>query len=108
MKVDITELLIVFDELVTPPTNEELGFYWFRTRRADNLIVTFLFSIYENYVDMIVHNISDTAITSVSMKNCSEIRVLDENKKCLEVVHDNSQGRCFLALTSGDILSYTE
>ena len=108
MKVDLVKLLVVFDELITQATNEEQGVYWFRTTRTDNLIVTFSFSIYENYAGVLIHNNSDTAIANVSMRNCSEIRVLDEKKKFIEVVHDNSRGRCFLALTSDDILSYTE
>jgi len=108
MKVDLTQMLIVFDEIIAPFTNEEQGIYWFRTTRADNLIITFSFSIYENYVGILVRNSSDTVIASVSMKNCFEIRVLDEHKKCIEVVHDNSPGRCFLALASDDILEYTE
>ena len=108
MKFDITQLLIVFDELLTPPTDEEQGVYWFRATRTDGLIVTLSFSIYEYYADALVCNNSDIAIASINMEKCSEIRVLDEEKKCLEIVHDGSQGRCFLALTGDSILSYSE
>lgn len=69
MKVDITELLIIFDELLTPPTDEEQGVYWFRATRADGLIVTLSFSIYEWYVGVLVCNNSDVAVASVNMKN---------------------------------------
>jgi hypothetical protein len=108
MKVDITKLLIIFDELLTPPTNEEQGLYWFRATRSDNLIVTLSFSVYENYIGILVRNNSDTEITNIHMKNCSEIRVLDERKKHLEILHDNSKGRCFLALGGENILNYSE
>jgi hypothetical protein len=108
MKLNITELLIVFDELLTPPTDEELGVYWFRATREDGLIVTLFFSIYECYVGILVCNSSDVAVASVDMEKCSEIRVLDEKKKNLEIIHDGPLGRCFLQLTGDSILNYTE
>ncbi|MDP1609351.1 MAG: hypothetical protein Q8L98_08590 [Chlamydiales bacterium] len=108
MKVDITELLIIFDELLTPPTDEEQGVYWFRVTRADGLIVTLSFSIYECYVGVLVCNHSDVAVASVNMKKCSQIRVLDAKKKSLEIIHDGQPGRCFLQLTGDSILSYDE
>lgn len=108
MKFDITKLLIVFDELLTPPTNEEQGVYWFGANRADGLVVTLSFSIYECYTSVLVCNSSDIAIARVHMKKCSEIRVLDEAKKSLEIIHDGSLGRCFLQLTGDSVLSYNE
>lgn len=107
MKVDITELLVVFDELLIPPTNEELGVYWFRAARTDDLKVSLSFSIYECYVDVLIYSPGVT-IASINMEKCSEIRVLDAEKKCLEIVHDGVPGRCFLHLTGEDVLSYEE
>jgi len=98
LKFDITNLLIVFDELLTPPTDEKQGIFWFRAVRSDGLIITLSLSIYECYAGVLIHNRSDVAISSVSMKNCSEIRVLDENKKCLEILHAEGTKRCFLVL----------
>jgi hypothetical protein len=108
MKFDITELLIVFDELLTPPTNEEQGVYWFGATRTDGLIITLSLSIYECYTGVLIYNNSDIAITRIHMKKCSEIRVLDEKKKSLEIIHDGSPGRCFLQLTGDSIVSYDE
>jgi hypothetical protein len=108
MKADIIQLLIIFDELLTPPTDEELGVYWFRATREDGLIVTLSFSIYECYASVRIRNDSDVAIARVHMKKCSEIRVLDEKKKNLEIIHDGQSGRCFLQLTDDSILSYDE
>lgn len=107
MKADITELLLIFDELM-PPTNEELGIYWLKKIREDGLIITFAFSIYESYVDVIIHNKSRIDIASVSLKKCSEIRILDSNSKCLEVIHSNGNGRCFMSLSGSPILDYCE
>lgn len=108
MKVNITELLIVFDEILMPPTDEEQKIYWFRKKRSDGLIVTFLFSVYDEYVSVLVSNNTNTTIVDIDMKNCSEIRVLDEKRKCLEIVHDDSSMRCFLSLDDDHILSYDE
>lgn len=108
MKFDIIELLIVFDELLTPPTDQKQGVYWFRTTREDGLIVTLSFSIYECYAGVLVRNDSDIAIANIRMNKCSEIRVLDEKRKNLEIIHDGQSGRCFLQLTSDSILSYDE
>ena len=107
MKINVTELLLFFDELM-PATNEEQGVYWFKSLRTDGLIITFAFSKYESYVDVIIHNNSNIDISSLSLKNCSEIRVLDERRKCLEILHDNGSGRCFLSLIGSSILEYSE
>jgi hypothetical protein len=106
MKADITELLIFFDELM-PSTNEEQKVYWFRTTRKDQITIIFIVSIYEESVDIIIKN-SSIDIVGISLKNCSEIRILDQEKKCLEILHPNSEGRCFLSLLSTSILDYNE
>ncbi len=107
MKFDLTQLLLFFDEL-TPTTDEERGVYWFESRRADGIIITFAFSIYESYVSIIIQAADKTVIAGVSLENCSEINVLDEKRKCLEVLHTNGSGRCFLSLLKGTILAYDE
>lgn len=108
MKFDITELLIIFDEILTPPTAEEQGVCWLGATRPDGLIVTLSFSIYECYAGVLICNNSDVAVARIHMKKCSEIRVLDEKKKSLEIIHDSSPGRCFLQLTGDTILGYDE
>jgi hypothetical protein len=107
MKVDITELLIVFDELLPFPTDKEQGVYWFGATRSDGLIVTLSFSIHERYVNLLVQN-SGISIASVHMKKCAEIRILDAEKKNLEILHEGSTGRCVLQLKGESILSYDE
>ena len=107
MKINLTELLIFFDEL-TPVTDEERGFYWFETTRPDGIKISFIFSIYESYVSVIVQTDIKTEIASVRLTKCSEIRVLDEKRKCLEILHANGTGRCFLSLLEGTILSYDD
>ena len=108
MKANITDLLIIFDELLMPPTDEELGIYWFDKTLSDGSIITLSFSIHECYASVLVHNKDDIAFAHIRMKNCSEIRILDESKKCLEIIHDNEKGRCFLHLTGDSIVTYEE
>ncbi|HEX4840341.1 MAG TPA: hypothetical protein VFU89_07875 [Rhabdochlamydiaceae bacterium] len=105
MNIDITQLLIIFDELM-PATDEEKGVYWFKTLRSDGLIIAFAFSIHEEYVDIIIHNASKVDIASLSLENCTTIKVLDEKRKCLEIQHKN--GRCFLSLLGSPILDYED
>ena len=108
MKIDVTQLLIIFDELLIPPTNEEQGLYWFGATRVDGLVITLSLSIYESYVHVLVCNDADVAIARMHMGKCSEIRVLDEKKKSLEIICDDSSRRCFLQLTGDSILSYSD
>lgn len=107
MNIEITKLLAVFDELMLA-TDEEQGVYWFKTLRSDGLIITFAFSIYEAYVDIIIHNTSKIDIASLSLENCSEIKVLDEKRKCLEILCKNGNRRCFLSLLGSPILEYKD
>ncbi|MDP1609353.1 MAG: hypothetical protein Q8L98_08600 [Chlamydiales bacterium] len=82
--------------------------YWFEATCVDGLVVTLLFSIYECYVSVLIGNNADVAITSVRIKKCSEIRVLDEKKKNLEIIRGGQPGRCFLQLTGDSILMYDQ
>jgi hypothetical protein len=107
MKVDITELLIFFDELM-PPTDEEQKVYWFKTKRKDKITIIFIVSVYEESVAVLIETENGVNISSIDMENCSEIRILDQKRKCLEVLHEKGNGRCFLSLLEDSILSYTE
>lgn len=107
MKADITQLLTIFDEL-TPATNEEQGIYWFKISRQDGLIIIFSFSIHESYIDIIIHNTSNIDIASLSLENCSTIRILDEKNKCLEILNKDGKRKCFLSLIGSPILEYEE
>lgn len=105
MKVDIIQLLSIFDELL-PLTNEEEGTYWFKTTRNDELIITLAISIYESKIAISIYQNPKTPLTSLHFTNCLEINVLDEKRKFLEVFHEN--GRCFLSLLGNPILEYRE
>ena len=53
------------------------------------------------------HNIFKIDIASLSLDNCSTIKVLDEKRKCLEILQ-NEKGRCFLSLVGSPILEYKD
>jgi hypothetical protein len=107
VKVDITELLIFFDE-VMPSTDEEQKVYWFRTTREDQTLIIFVISIFEESVGIIIKNSSGVCFSHLDFENCSEIKVLDQERKCLEVLSSDGHGRCFLSLLGDSILSYNE
>ena len=108
MKFDITQLLVIFDELL-PMTNEEQKIYWFKSFRSDNLYTILALSIYEEKISISIYNTnSEVAIASMRFRDCMEINVLDEKNKQLEIIHKNTIGRCFLSLSNDPILEYTE
>ncbi len=103
MITDLTELFMIFDELM-PATDEEQGVYWLKTKRADGLVITFALSVNESYVDVIIHNTSGIDIVSLSMDKCTEIKVLCKSRKQLEVIYEDERKRCFLSLLGSPIL----
>ena len=107
MKADITQLLIIFDEL-KELTNKEQEIYWFECKREDGITITLVISVFENKVAVTIKTSPTVVATSLHFVQCSEINVLDEKKKCLEILHDSSSRRCFIALESDHILSYEE
>lgn len=107
MKVDMTQLYVVFDEQLSA-TDEEIGLYWLKATRADAISVILVFSIYENYVSVMIQNDKEIVLVSILMEDCSEIRILDEKKKCLEIVHTNNPRRCFISLLTDTIVNYSE
>jgi len=107
MKIDIIKMLIIFDEQL-PLSNEEEGSYWFKTSRKDNLIITCAISIYESTTAITLYDNSEKAIASLHFKNCSEINVLDEKRKFLEILHNEGNGRCFISLQGNPIFQCTE
>lgn len=104
MNIDITELLIFFDELM-PSTNEAQEYYWFKTTRKDGITIIFIIDIREKKIDIIIKSQS-VDISGIGLKNCYKVKILDKEKKCLEVLNNN--GRLFLSLLSSSILDYNE
>ena len=107
MKVDLTQIFLIFDNFL-PQSNEERAVYWFETKREDGLTVNLFFSIYEERADVTVYAKNDIIAASCRFEKCSEIRVLNEKRKCLEILHTTGNGRCFLSLLENSILEYCD
>ena|SRR3984957_627543 len=107
MRIETTQIMSIFDELL-PLTEEELGNYWFKSSRSDGLVITLAVSIYECKVAISIYSSSEVAIASVHFKSCAEVNVLDGKRKCLEILHGNGKGRCFISLMGDTILEYSE
>lgn len=106
MKVDIIQLLSVFDEEM-PLTDEDRGHYWFKASCCNDAVLTVGISLYDAIVTISVYAYSDlnTAITSFHLTNCKEINVLDLQKKHIEILHSTSS-RCFISLCKCPIIEY--
>jgi len=100
-------MMSIFDKLL-PLTDEEQGNYWFQSSRSDGLVISLAVSIYECKIAATIYGNSEVAITSIHFKSCSEVNVLDVKRKCLEILHSNGRGRCFISLTGDTILEYSE
>ncbi|MAR66783.1 MAG: hypothetical protein CL833_05975 [Crocinitomicaceae bacterium] len=105
MKCDITDLLTFFDELM-PSTDEEQKVYWFKSSKKDGTIIIFVVSLFEESIGVIIKSENGVCFSHIDLEKCSEINVLDQEKKCLEVLNPN--GRCFLSLLDGAVFTYTE
>lgn len=80
MKVDITELLIFFDELM-PTTNEDQKIYWFRATRKDQISIIFVVSVYEESVGILVENNNGINIARLDLEKCSDVKILYHSRK---------------------------
>ena len=104
MKYDITDLLIFFDEQA-PATDEERGYYWFRSKHEKSL-VNLIFSVYEETCTIPFYAQGESVTTSLRFNNCTSINIIDQEKKCLEVL--SSGGRCFLSTKDSINVEYED
>jgi hypothetical protein len=105
IKFDLAELLLAFDE-VLPMTDEEKGIYWLRSTRPDSIIIILCFSVYEMSANVIVRCNPQVVCSSVEMARCTSIKVLEAEKRCLEIISEGTASnlRCVLCLTGENIL----
>jgi hypothetical protein len=106
----LRDLLVVFDELL-PPTNEQLKQYWFHATRADGISVTLVLDDLQGLATVIVRSSPDVAAADVALSSCSSVRVLDTERRVIEIMSEARGGhgtRCLLALSAGTILQCRE
>lgn len=103
LEFDLDELIGVFG-IPLPLSNPELLDYWFRFDREDGVSVTLSLSGYERSVAIIVRMDAAVACSLVRIERCARVRVLEPDRKTVEVVGDKPPVRCFLALNGESIL----
>lgn len=101
---EIEELRQVFG-LPLPLSNPDLLDYWFRYDRRDGGSVLLTLSGYERSVAVIVRGTGGTMSCSLRLARCSSVRVLELERRTLEIVGDTPPLRCFLALDADDVLA---
>jgi hypothetical protein len=106
IEFDITELLIIFDELGAA-TNEELQYYWLNYSRPDEIKITLTLSKWEQNGVISITKDNNICFSRISYKDCNIIKVLDEEKKCLEVLCGEKESptlRIFISLEGDNII----
>ena len=110
MNFDLSDLLIVFDELL-PLTDEEQKNYWFKFTRLDGITVTLVCSVYEEDVNIIVQCSQEVVCASIKITQCTAVRVLEIEKRTLEVISrygDLPSKRCFISLLGNNIVEFIQ
>ncbi len=109
IKFDVADLLLVFDELLRM-SDEERGIYWFKSTRPDGISITLSLSSYEFSANIIVRCNANVVCSSVAIKDCTLVRVLEPQTKCLEIIASDINSpkmRCLLCIASNNILEVT-
>ena len=109
MEIDISDMLIIFDELL-PLTDEEQKMYWFKFSRPDQITITFIISEFERNVNIIVRCNPSIVCTSIKLTHCRTIRVLEIENKTLEVIggKEDYNNRCLISLLGDTIVAFED
>lgn len=100
---DLDELVGAFGE-PTALSQPELLTYWFSYERPDGVKIILTLSGYERSVGIIVRLSDQVAATAVHLERCDAVRVLEPDRKTLEITGEEPPARCFLALDGDQIL----
>lgn len=102
LSFELDELVEVFGE-PTHLSEPDLLSYWFTYERGDGVVVSLSLSGYERSVAVIVRVSERVAASAVRLEHCDAVRVLEADRRTLEVVAQNPAARCVLAL-DGDLI----
>lgn len=103
---DLDELIGVFG-VPLPLSSEERGEYWFGYDRPDGVSVTLHLSLLNRAVGVIVHCSPELEAASARLEGCTVVRVLEPNRKTVEIAtaaSDERPLRCFLALDGDSVM----
>ncbi len=105
MKLNLLDILCFFEQQ-HPKTNEAEGLYYYEVERDDGLKIIFSFELEKKSVSVVIRNQSNRIVSQLQLTNCSEINILDDKRKLLEIWHNNREDRCFVSLFGNIICSY--
>ena len=105
MEKNIFDLLVVFDDVLPQtPDDEANARFTFISHRSKDFAIYLHISPADMYSNICV-KVEGKFIRLVEFMYCKRIRVLDQKKKCIEIVGgsiDSFDIRCFLQLTNED------
>jgi hypothetical protein len=105
MKLNLLDILCFFEQQ-HPKTNEAEGLYYYEVERDDGLKIFFSFELRKKFVSIIIRNQHNQIVSQLQLTNCSEINILDDKRKLLEIWHNEREDRCFISLFGNIICSY--
>lgn len=97
MKFDVSDLLIVFDELL-PLSDPENGSYWLKYTRRDSVSITLSFSAFEKMGTFSCEH-DEITFASVAVDEFHSISVIDLDRRHVEIVcrgYGDGLLRCFI------------
>jgi hypothetical protein len=103
---NLDELASLFGDPL-PISNPEVLNFWFEYQRSDGATITLSLSGYERSVAVIVRCSDAGPTTSVRFDLCDSVRVLEPERKTLEIVGQSPPLRCFMALDGEATLGLT-
>ena len=100
------DLVEVFD-VEMPLSNEEIGDYWFKTVREDQISILLTFNIYELSAGIIVKDEnSGVAYVNLNLSSCNKIKVIDKSKAIIEILFKSQ--RAILSINGGVVVDLQE
>lgn len=104
LEFDLDAIVEVFGEPLESRSYPDRGDYWFEYRRPDGVAVRLVLGAFDRAVIVGV-DYGTAASTSVRLEQCDRVRVLEVEKRTLEVTSAALAVRCFLSLEGRSVLT---
>ncbi len=104
VEFDLDAVVEVFGEPNARHSHPDRGDYWFDYRRPDGVAVRLILDVFDRKV-MIGVDYGATASTSLHLEKCDWVRVLEVERRTVEVVSAEYSIRCFIALDGRSIMT---
>jgi len=106
MKVNISDLESALGP-VTDDTLEEMGMYSFQSVRQDGYVIFVSIRTHDERLSVSILNSSDHGVAAYTINHCSEIRLIDRDKKLLEVLHEDGKAKGLLNVFERPFFTYS-